>query len=104
MERGSRRRRVWVAVFAVVVIRLLALTWLKWGALLDARVVREIEAGPLTVRDALGEAVLATLLTYEQCGGAGAAPVAAGNTWWSCNSTECLMPPISGASSSIART
>ena len=37
-----------------------------WRTLLEASVTRDIQAGPLMARDAAGDAVLATLLTYEQ--------------------------------------
>ncbi len=66
MESGSSKGRAWLKVVAAIAIGLVALAWLKSGALLQARVVRAIAAGPLIARDAAGEAVLATLLTYEQ--------------------------------------
>ena len=49
-----------------MLVALAAVSGPKWRPVLDATVTRDIEAGPLIVRDAAGDAVLATLLTYEQ--------------------------------------
>ena len=55
---------------AAILLALIAVAavafWPKVLAFLEARVRRDIEAGPLLVRDAAGEAVLATLLSYEE--------------------------------------
>ena len=67
MASAPRKRRLTAALFALAFVVLLgAITWPKWRTLLEATVTRDIQAGPLLARDASGDAVLATLLTYEQ--------------------------------------
>ena len=53
-------------VAIVVLAALAAISWPKWRALLEPRITRHVEAGPAIVRDASGEAVLATLLVHDQ--------------------------------------
>ncbi len=67
MASGSARRNVlWLLLNLAVVVLILLVGWPKISRFVGALPVRDIEAGPLLVRDASGESVLATLVSYEQ--------------------------------------
>ena len=69
MASGSTRARLVIVLSILVSLLTLAVLLAPKGcALFEARVTRDIDAGPLVARDAAGEAVLATLLTDHESG------------------------------------